>query len=331
MLIARWLEVSLTRKELIVSGHLVSLPGGQEGKSSRSAPQPLARTVGALMRQHREQRGWTQGEAVRAVPVMGSVPTLSRYETGTANNQDPAKVEAFLRACGAPAEVVEEAARCLSRMKSSPAWANPSDVVSEPLSGLFALEATSKVIRTYQENGFPGMLQTRRYAKALMVDFSRAHRDPERQRTYRDLIARRLEIRLQRQTLLDEDDAPIYEALLAQPTLLMEVGGRMVLREQLRHLYTLAENRPRIHIRILPGTALHEGSPLHPSVMLFKPHEDSVGRAVYLETRNRSGELLVDEEEVEMYQASLDDLWLRALSKCDSMDVLDEHINRLRD
>lgn len=313
-----------------MSGQLVPLPGRQEKKPSRSAPHPLARTVGTLMKQHREQKRWTQRDAVNAVPAMGSVPTLSRYETGS-QDQDPDRVDEFLCACGASPAVREEAAQCLRRIKHSPAWANPSDVVSEPLAGLFAMEATSKSIRTYQENVIPGMLQTRGYAKALMADFSRALPDSESQRKYRALIDRRLEIRLQRQTLLDEDDFPMYEALIAEPALMMEVGGRPVIREQLRCIYSLSENRPKIHIRILPGTALHQGSALHPSMTLIKPHDDALGRAVYLETRNRGGELLLEDEDIEMFQASLDDLWTRALPKRESMELMEHYINQLRD
>ncbi|MFJ7997466.1 helix-turn-helix domain-containing protein [Streptomyces sp. NPDC096310] len=313
-----------------MSGQLVPLPGRQEKKTSRSAPHPLARTVGALLRHHRELKGWTQRDGVVAVPVMGSVPTLSRYETGK-QDQDPERVDAFLQACGASSAVREEAAQCLRRIKYSPAWANPSDVVSEPLSGLFAMEATSKSIRTYQENGIPGMLQTRGYAKALMSDFSRAQPDEERQRRYSALIDRRLDTRLQRQTLLDDDHAPEYEALIGEPALMMEVGGPAVLREQLRHVYSLSENRPNIHIRVLLGKALSQGSALHTSMTLITPHDGAVSRAVYLETRNRSGELLVEDEDIEMFQASLDDLWTRALDKGESMKVLEHYINQLHD
>ncbi|MFF4714411.1 helix-turn-helix domain-containing protein [Streptomyces eurythermus] len=311
-----------------MSGHLVPLPGPGKKKAPRSAPHPLARTVGALLRQYRQMHGWTLAQAVAKVPVMGSVSTLSRYETGN-QEQDPARVEAFLQTCGAPADVLEEAARCLRRMKGSPAWASPSDVVSEPLAGLFALEATSKVIRTYQENGIPGMLQTRRHARALMEALADAQPTGEGQRIFRGLIDRRLDIRLRRQNLLDEDDGLVFEALIGEPVLILEVGGRLVHREQLMLLLSHAMNRPNIHIRILPGTAMHQGTALHPSMMLLKPHDDSVGRAVYLETRNRAGDLLVKDEEVEMYQASLDDLWTRALSKTESIQLLRQHIERL--
>ncbi|MEE1797544.1 helix-turn-helix transcriptional regulator [Streptomyces sp. JV176] len=313
-----------------MSGQLVPLPGRQEKKQSRSAPHPLARTVGALLRHHRELKGWTQRDAVNAVPAMGSVPTLSRYETGN-QLQDPDRVEVFLRACGASPAVRTEAAQCLRRITHSPAWANPSDVVAEPLAGLFALEATARSIRTYQENVIPGMLQTRGYAKALMSDFSRAQPDEERQRMYSGLVDRRLLIRLQRQTLLDEEHAPEYEALVGEPALMMEVGGRAVLREQLRQFYSFSENRPNIHIRVLLGKALSQGSALHTSMTLITPHDDSVSRAVYLETRNRSGELLVEDADIEMFQASLDDLWTRALDKGESMKVLEHYIGRLHD
>ncbi|MET9104979.1 helix-turn-helix domain-containing protein [Streptomyces zhihengii] len=310
-----------------MSGQLVPFPGGQGRKKPKAAPHPVARSVGGMMRLHRKQRGWSQADAVAAVPVMGSVPTLSKYETGAAR-QDPAKVKEFLLACGAPDWVIDEAERSLRRIDNSPAWAKSSDVVDEPLAGLFAWEAASKVIRTYQESGIPGILQTRGYAKALMIDFTRNQPNPERKRTLESLVARRLEVRLQRQSLLEEDDAPVFEAMIAESVLAMEVGGRMVFREQLRHLFNLAENRPDIHVRIVPRSA---GVAVHPSIMLLKPHDDSVGRAVYLEARNRSGELLVDVDDVEMYQAALDDLWGRALSKEESMQTIDRYIEYLAD
>ncbi|MGY9065411.1 helix-turn-helix domain-containing protein [Streptomyces sp. CAS3] len=316
-----------------MAGRLIPLPGSGKGKkkSSRIAPHPLARSVGAILRQYRKQRNWTLSQAVAEVPTMGSISTLSRYETG-GTAQDPAKVDAFLQACGAPPYVREEAAQSLERMKSSPAWAVQSDVVSEPVAGLYALEATSKVIRTYQENGIPGMLQTRRHAQAVMMDLVLAQTTQEGRRTLQALLKQRLGIRLQRQTLLDEDDdAPVFEAILGEPALILEVGGRVVHREQLMHLLSLAVNRPNIHIRILPGTAMHQGTALHPSMMLLKPHDDSVGRAVYLETRNRSGDLLLEIPDVEMYQASLDDLWTRALPKQETVDLLVRHIKRLSD
>ncbi|MFJ2604270.1 DUF5753 domain-containing protein [Streptomyces sp. NPDC091279] len=313
-----------------MSAQLTFLPGGQGKKSSQPAPHPLARAVGAMMRLHRQQKGWNQADAVQATQVFNSVPVLSKYETGT-TKQDPLKVDAFLRDCGAPEWVLEEADRHLRRIGSSPYWANPSDVVDEPLAGLFALEAISKVIRTYQESSVPGMLQTRAYAKSLMNDFTRAQQNPELQSKFKKLMHLRLAIRLQRQTLLEEDDAPIFEALIAQSVLRLEMGGRIVLREQLRHLFNMAENRPNMHIRILPGSALHQGSPIHPSMTLLKPDEESTGRAVYLEERNRGGSLLQEEDEVELYQASMDDLWGRALSKQESMDCLAKHIDRLVD
>ncbi|MEW1699016.1 DUF5753 domain-containing protein [Streptomyces sp. NPDC093249] len=309
-----------------MSGQLAHFPGGQGKKAPKAAPHPVARSVGAMMRFHRRNMGWSQSDALQRVPKMGSVPTLSKYETG-AIKQDPARVTEFLRACGAPPWAIEEAERSLRRIDGAPAWAQSSDIVDEPLAGLLAMEAVSKVIRTYQESGIPGMLQTRLYAKAVMTDFTRAQHNPERKRILESLIARRLDVRLQRQTLLEEEDGPIFEAMIAETVLAMEVGGRTVFREQLRHLFNLAENRADVHVRIVPGS----GGALHPSIVLLKPHEDSDSRAVYLEARNRGGELLLEEDDVEMYQAALDDLWGRALGKQDSMDTIERYIKRLVD
>ncbi|MFE2652159.1 DUF5753 domain-containing protein, partial [Streptomyces sp. NPDC059346] len=164
---------------------------------------------------------------------------------------------------------------------------------------------------------------------ALMTDYSRAQHDSEVRRRNLELIDRRLEMRLMRQRLLDQEDAPIVHVVLAESVLNKELGGAKVMREQLRHLFNLVENRPNIHIHVLPGSAMRQGSPLHPAMTLFKPHESETGKAVYLENKNRGGEFLVDPAEVETYQASMDDWWERALAKEETLELLQTYIDRL--
>ncbi|MGW2404032.1 DUF5753 domain-containing protein [Streptomyces sp. NPDC001739] len=280
-----------------------------------------------MLQQYRDRK--PQAEVVAAVPEIGSVPTLSRYENAGVEMK-PEKVLALLRHYSAPQEDIDEALDCLARAKQSPGWTPPAGS-SEAFRALYAVESRAKVIRVYQESNVPGMLQTRGYAKALMRDFDRNQPDDGRQRKRQEELEERLEFRMRRQALLDGDHAPMYEAVIAEAVLLMQRGGTRVHREQLRHLYNVAENKPKVRLRVLRGSAPSAGSALHNAMTLIKPFDEERGRIVYLENRNRGGELITDEAEIEAYMASLDDLWLDACDKTETMKLLQHYLDQLSD
>ncbi|MEU2231289.1 DUF5753 domain-containing protein [Streptomyces vietnamensis] len=280
-----------------------------------------------MLRYHRGDR--LQEDAVAAVPAISSVPMLSRLEN-VRGEMRPDRVEALLRYYGAPEEDIAEALDCLARAKQMPGWSPPSGS-SEAFRVLSAMEGRAKVIRVYQESSVPGMLQTRAYATALMEEFARTQRDPELRKRYELEIRERLEFRMRRQLLLepDEGEFPVFEAIIGEGALLTQRGGKAVHREQLRTLYSLAENRRRIRLRVLPASAPVSG--LHNAMTLLKPHDDELGKAVYLENRNRNGELVTEPGEVEAYQQSLEELWVAAGSKEDAMRLLKKYIDQLED
>lgn len=310
-----------------MSGRILALVGQAE-QGPPSTPQAAARLVGALLRHLRAQRRLNLSD-VAGVPGLGSAPTLSRIERALGEQLNEDRVFALLNFYDAPRDVTDEAALLLRQSQGQQWWSNYSDVVGELLASVLAMEATSKVIRIFQEINVPGVLQTAGYARALMVDYSRAQHDPEVRRRNLELIDRRLEMRLMRQRLLDQEDAPLMDIAIAESVLNKELGGRQVMREQLRHLFNLVENKPNAHIRILPGSAMRQGSPLHPAMTLFKPHDSGTGKTVYLENKNRGGEFLVDPADVETYQASMDDWWGRRLSKEETLEQLQTCIDRL--
>ncbi|MHB6911293.1 DUF5753 domain-containing protein [Streptomyces sp. DB-54] len=278
-----------------------------------------------MLVQHRGDR--PQAEVVVAVPQIGSVPTLSRYENAGVEMK-PEKVDALLRYYNAPQKDRDEALDCLARAKRSPGWTPPAGC-SEAFRALHALESRAKKIRVYQESVVPGMLQTRGTAKALMAAFSRAQPDDGQRRRRQEELEERLEFRMRRQTLLESDDAPLYEAVIGESVLRVQRGGPLVHREQLRYLQNVAENRPRIHLRILRDSARSAGSALHNAMTLLHPFDEEKGRLIYLENRNRGGELITDEGEIEAYMASLADLWVGACDKTKTMELLQKYIDGL--
>ncbi|MGW4441972.1 DUF5753 domain-containing protein [Streptomyces sp. NPDC004682] len=271
----------------------------------------------------------SQTDVCAAVPEVGSVATLSRLENANVEMK-PEKVLALLRHYEAPQGDIDEALENLERAKETPGWAPPRGS-SEAFRSLSAIETNAKLIRGYHETNVPGMLQTRAYAQALMWDFARKQPDEGRRRQLEKEVHERLEFRMRRQNLLDGDRAPLYEAVMAESCLRIQRGGRVAMREQLRHLYNVAENKPRVRLRVLLDSAPSAGSALHNAMTLIKPFDGERGRLVYLENRNRGGELITDEAEIEAYMASLDDLWVDACAKEETMDVLKHYIEKLTD
>lgn len=312
-----------------MSGRILALVG-RHGEPPPATPKAAEKLIGALLQYLRQERGMIQSEVVRAVPEVGSGPTLSRYENAVVKLKAE-HVFALLRFYRAPEDCVREAEMLLQWPHERTWWSSFADVANSTLMSLYALESTSKVVQVYQENNVPGMLQTAGYARALIADFARAQYDPETRRKYLAAIERRLEMRLRRQHLLDQPNAPMFRAVIAESVLDKELGGVPVMREQLRHLFTIAENKPNVHLRILPGSAMRQGSPLHPAITLCKPHEGTAGRAVYLEDKNVGGQLLTDSAQIETFMASMDDWWRHALSKAETMDRLQYYIDRLTD
>ncbi|WP_407549078.1 helix-turn-helix transcriptional regulator [Streptomyces sp. Pv4-95] len=310
-----------------MSGRILALVGGH-GQAPPSTPEAAAKLVGALLRHLRDEKKLDQREVVEAVPEFNSISTLSRYENAKTPLK-PENVNALLRFYRASEDVFEDAEALLQWRAEQRWWSAFSDVADHTLTSLFALESTSKVVQVYQENNVPGMLQTAGYARALMDDYAKVQFDPEKRREAYAAIERRLQMRMRRQHLLDQPHAPVFRALVAECVLDKQLGGVMVMREQLRSLLNVAENKPDVHIRILPGSALRTGSPLHPAITLFKPHEGAENRSVYLENKNVSGELLTDVAQIETFMASMDYWWQQALPKSATMERIQHYIDKL--
>ncbi|MEV4803897.1 helix-turn-helix transcriptional regulator [Nonomuraea sp. NPDC049421] len=103
-------------------------------------------------------------------------------------------------------------------------------------------EERSHTIRTWQPLVIPGLLQTADYARAVLAAWPLAT----------DLwIEEGVEARLRRQAVLERSEPPAYRALLDECVLLRPVGGKQVMREQLRHLLVMAE-RPNISVQVVP-------------------------------------------------------------------------------
>lgn len=113
--------------------------------------------------------------------------------------------------------------------------------VADYFEAALLLEQQAVMIRESAVTFVPGVLQTRRYAQAVLgttfPPLSAEERD------------RRLVTRLERAKILDDPVTPVFWALLDEGLLHRVVGGEDVMAEQLMHLVHLAETgRVRVHV-----------------------------------------------------------------------------------
>lgn len=171
--------------------------------------------------------------------------------------------------------------------------------------GYVELEATATRILSFVVQLVPGLLQTERYARAVLL----AGRHPN----IDELAAARLD----RQHILNQSQPPLYWVVLDEGVLRRRVGGPEVMREQLKRLVELATS-PRIVVQVLPHDAgAHAGGDGPLTILSFDEGPD----AVYIEGIG-SGQLMTRPEEVERCHLIYDLVRAVALSPEASADMI---------
>jgi hypothetical protein len=109
------------------------------------------------------------------------------------------------------------------------------------------MEARATYISTYQAQLVYGLLQTEEYARAVL--------GVENHKQVDEMVAARME----RQRVLERDQPPALWVVLSEAALLLEIGGRDVMRRQLAHLLRFQDD-PWVDIQVLPfATGQHTG------------------------------------------------------------------------
>lgn len=211
----------------------------RSGGSAPAAPTVLRMVLGKRLRQLREQAGVSFDDAARAIEV--TALTVRRMEKAEVGLRIP-YVKELLRTYGVSGAEIEDFLS-LAREANQPGWWHKfRDVLPEWFSAYVSLESEAAVIRLYEPQYVPGLLQTHDYAAALMrVGFPNA--SPED-------VDRRVALRLRRQDLLVKPEAPAVWAILDETVLRRPVGGPQVMRAQIDRLAEATE-RPKVRIQIM--------------------------------------------------------------------------------
>ncbi|MEU4828531.1 DUF5753 domain-containing protein [Actinomadura sp. NPDC023710] len=140
-------------------------------------------------------------------------------------------------------------------------WRAYRDVVPEWFGPYLTLERLLSLIRVYAPNRVPGLLQAPGYARHLITQ--------DLPGIGADELARRVELRQERQQILHRPDAPTYWAVINLRALSPCAAPPEVLREQIQYMISLAAY-PNVIIQLLDGADAERAAPDGPlTVMRF--------------------------------------------------------------
>jgi transcriptional regulator with XRE-family HTH domain len=196
--------------------------------------------VGAQLRRLRLEAGLTREEAAEA--IRASAWKLHRLENGQVGfkDRDIADLLALYGVTDADqvATLVD-----LAREANAPSWwSRYSDLLPPWVRAYIDLESAASLIRTYQDQLVPGLLQTEDYLRAVIAG---AHLGDAED------MERRVALRMGRQALLERTDGFLLWAVVEEAALRRPVGGPKVLRAQLERLIE-ATALPTVTLQILP-------------------------------------------------------------------------------
>ncbi|WP_026128505.1 helix-turn-helix domain-containing protein [Nocardiopsis halophila] len=279
------------------------------------SPSVRRRRLSVQLRRYREQQGLT---AAKAGAALGwPQQKISKIESGEQKRLPPDELDLLLDLY----EVVDAGERealqeCARLAKERGWWSKYRNAFP---GGLPDFEAEASVIKTFEGQVVPGLLQTPEYAAEVFRAY-RIRQDEE--------IERLVEARMQRQAILNKVDPPYLTAVIDEAALRRRVGGPDVMATQLRHLKHTA-SRHNIDIYVLPFAAgAHAATTGSFMILDFPdPMDASLG---YVETPT-SSLYIEDEGELREFNSMMGRAQSAALSPAGSLSLIDKVIESLEE
>ena len=281
-----------------------------------SSPTVLRMILGRQLQALREKARMSYADAAEV--IYSSEWTVRRMERAEGGLK-PLMVKALLIAYGVTDVREIDSFLSLAREASKPGWWHRyGDVLPDWFKVAVGLEESASLIRAYEPQVVPGLLQTEAYIRAIAAANFPAETHEESER--------RVALRLARQELLIRPAPPDYWVVLEETALRRPVGGTDVIREQIKHLIDRAA-QPNITIQVIPFAA-----GWHPAMYgmfnIFRFPDNSMPDVVYSEALT-SATYLNKPEETTQYAEALDRMAAQAATPDQTItflrQILKEH------
>ncbi|WP_017236731.1 helix-turn-helix domain-containing protein [Streptomyces sp. SS] len=245
----------------------------------RSAPTVGQVVLGRRLQDLRERAGLKREEAAKILRVAPA--TVRRMETAEV---------ALLKEYGISDSEAEGFIALAEEANLPGWWQRFHDVLPGWFSMYVSLEGAASLIRAYEPQFIPGLLQTEAYARAILRSGavgggSDAGKDEDAER--------HVALRMERQSLLTREDAPKFWVIMDETVFRRPVGdGPEVMRDQLDRLLEASES-PNVTLQIAEFASGHHPGTYGPFV-LFRfampelpdmVYSEYLTGAVYLDAR----------------------------------------------
>nr|WP_269809635.1 helix-turn-helix transcriptional regulator [Kineosporia rhizophila] len=251
--------------------------------------------VGAQLRRLRESRNLTREAA--GYRIRASESKISRLELGRVGFKDR-DIADLLEYYGVEDEAQREALVALAREANNPGWWHSyDDVLPNWFETFVGLEEAASLIRSYEIQLLPGLLQTEAYARAVISAGAPSAVVAE--------VERRVNFRIQRQSILRRENPPHFWAVVDEAVLHRPIGGAKVMREQVEHLLDLM-TLPNVTLQVMPfrfGGHVGEGG----AFTILRFPEPELPDTVYVEHLT-SAHYLDKPDHVERYAQTMERL-----------------------
>jgi transcriptional regulator with XRE-family HTH domain len=284
-------------------------PVAQLLASADGGPTVLRILLGAQLRRLRTAAGISREAAGKA--IRGSHAKISRIELGQVSFKR-LDIADLLTLYGVHDEADRDAFFALMAQANSHGWWHSfADLIPDWFEVYVGLEEAASVIRSYELQFIPGLLQTEDYARAV-IRLGHALAAPEE-------IERRVSLRMSRTQLLHRPEPPAMWAVIDEAALRRPLGGPAVMRAQLEHLLE-ASKLPNVTIQVatfVRGGHAAAGGPF--TILRFA--EPALPDIVYLEQLT-SATYLDKREDLDNYSTVINQLCVDALPATDTTEFL---------
>ena len=292
-----------------VQAEVGTVTTAQPAGGSASDPTVLRMLLGAQLRRLREARSVTREDA--GWEIRASESKISRMELGRVGFKER-DVSDLLTLYGMADGPEREALLALAREANNPGWwQRYADILPSWFQSYLGLESAAALIRTYEVQFVPGLLQTREYARAvILLGYANAHDDE---------VERRVALRMGRQDVLTRQRAPQLWAVVDEALLRRPIGGVDVMCRQLRALIE-STRLPNVRLQVIPFDAGGHAAAGGAFTMLRFPDQD-LPDVVYIEQLTTA--LYLDKrDDVDYYAATMERLCVEAEPPDRTADIL---------
>ncbi|KOV70519.1 XRE family transcriptional regulator [Streptomyces sp. AS58] len=257
--------------------------------------------LGKQLEELRTRAGLTFEEAGAALGVSHS--TIRRMEAAKVARLRLADAEKLLQVYGVTdQQEIDTFLKSVREANKRGWWHTYRDVLPDWFAAYLSLEQAALQIRAYENQFVHGLLQTERYARALL-GAGNPHASTE-------ATERRVALRMRRQELLTREAPPRLWVVMDETVLRWPVGGSDVMRAQVDHLIEV--NRlPHVTLQIMrfaagPHPAMRAGA-----YHLFRFRARELPDIVYL--NGLVGAVYLDKsDDVVVYREAMDRLGAQA-------------------